>query len=215
MFAGKRHLDDNRTHPPVPGGPWAGGAGGQRRSAAAPPGPLPGVRRPLRGAQNRVRRNARGRHRGSRGRVFADRMERQRDRILRRVDALHRAPGAAVPRRRPERARGAAAPRAPPVGRGGGGRGPARRPDAGRMVFNGGDARATADARQRRHAGAVAGPHTSGADDAGAAHRARLNDDQFLSEIELATAAPRTRNCAPSTPSRSKSRATCRERGKD
>jgi len=122
----------------------------------------------------------------------ADRMERQRERILRRVDALQSGPRvlpfpaagqnghtAAQPRVF-RRWVAAAAVAGLLVGLG-----------AGRIVFNGGDSRTTADARQQiapasapaRQAPTMRALHV----DSG------LSDDQFLSEIEMATAAPRTR----------------------
>jgi len=122
----------------------------------------------------------------------ADRMERQRERILRRVDALQSGPRvlpfpaagqnghAAAQPRVFRRWVAAAAVAGLLVGLG-----------AGRIVFNGGDSRTTADARQQiapasapaRQAPTMRALHV----DSG------LSDDQFLSEIEMATAAPRTR----------------------
>jgi hypothetical protein len=122
----------------------------------------------------------------------ADRMERQRERILRRVGALQSGPRvlpfpaagqnghAAAQPRVFRRWVAAAAVAGLLVGLG-----------AGRIVFNGGDSRATADARQQiapasapvRQAPTMRALHV----DSG------LSDDQFLSEIEMATAAPRTR----------------------
>jgi hypothetical protein len=121
-----------------------------------------------------------------------DRMERQRERILRRVDALQSGPRvlpfpaagqnghAAAQPRVFRRWVAAAAVAGLLVGLG-----------AGRIVFSGGDSRTTADAGQQiapasapaRQAPTMRALHV----DSG------LSDDQFLSEIEMATAAPRTR----------------------
>jgi anti-sigma factor RsiW len=123
----------------------------------------------------------------------AERMDRQRERILRRVDALQSGPrvlpfpaagqaGHAAPQPRVFRRWVAAAAVAGLlVGLG-----------AGRMVFNGGDARTTAVARQQitpAAAGAARQVPTVRAVNANTGE----SDDQFLSEIEMATAAPRTR----------------------
>ena len=121
-----------------------------------------------------------------------DRMERQRERILRRVDALQSGPRvlpfpaagqnghAAAQPRVFRRWVAAAAVAGLLVGLG-----------AGRIVFNGGDSRTTADARQQ------IGPASAPARQAPTMRALHvdsgLSDDQFLSEIEMATAAPRTR----------------------
>ena len=124
----------------------------------------------------------------------ADRMERQRDRILRRVDALHAGPrvlpfpaaiqnGHAAPQPRVFRRWVAAAAVAGLlVGLG-----------AGRMIFNGASTTATtADARQQAAPGAPASLRQ--APTMRALHvEPAVNDEEFLSEIEMATAAPRTR----------------------
>ena len=122
----------------------------------------------------------------------ADRMERQRDRILRRVDALHGGPrvlpfpaAAQNPLAAPQprvfrRWVAAAAVAGLLVGLG-----------AGRLFFNGtSPAATTADARQQaappdsvRQIPTLRALHVEPA----------VNDEEFLSEIELATAAPRTR----------------------
>ncbi|MFO7694326.1 MAG: hypothetical protein R6V57_14660 [Vicinamibacterales bacterium] len=119
-----------------------------------------------------------------------DRMERQRDRILRRIDALQTGPrvlafpaaaqnGQAAPQTRVFRRWVAAAAAASfLVGLG-----------AGRLVFNEPSGTTTADARQQtapasaRQAPTMRALHVEPA----------VNDEEFLSEIELATAAPRTR----------------------
>ena len=81
----------------------------------------------------------------------------------------------------------------PPLGGGRGGGGLARRTGRGRMLFDGGVDRTTTTPtpRSRRR------PHRrrpGGARRCGPLHvEPAVNDDQFLSEIELATAAPRTR----------------------
>ena len=122
----------------------------------------------------------------------ADLMERQRERILRRVDALQSGPRvlpfpaagqnghAAAQPRVFRRWVAAAAVAGLLVGLG-----------AGRIVFNGGDSRTTADARQQ------IGPASAPARQAPTMRALHvdsgLSDDQFLSEIEMATAAPRTR----------------------
>ena len=124
----------------------------------------------------------------------ADRMERQRDRILRRVDALHAGPrvlpfpaaspsGHAAPQPRVfRRWVAAAAVVGLFVGLG-----------AGRMLFNGASTTTTtADARQQAAPSAPASLRQ--APTMRALHiESTVNDEEFLSEIELATAAPRTR----------------------
>ena len=127
---------------------------------------------------------------GAEAACSADRMERQRGRILRRIDALQSGPkvlpfpaagqnGHAAPQPRVFRRWVAAAAVAGLlVGLG-----------AGRVVFNGGGSRATADARQQ-----IAGAPARQTPTMRALHvDSGLSDDQFLSEIEMATAAPRTR----------------------
>ena len=122
----------------------------------------------------------------------ADRMERQRERILRRVDALQSGPRVLPFPAAGQNGHAAAQPRVFRrwvaavavagllVGLG-----------AGRIVFNGGDSRTTADARQQ------IGPASAPARQAPTMRALHvdsgLSDDQFLSEIEMATAAPRTR----------------------
>lgn len=124
----------------------------------------------------------------------ADRMERQRDRILRRIDALHGGPRVlpfpaasqhahAAPQPRVFRRWVAAAAVAGLlVGLG-----------AGRMFFNGTAPTATAaDARQQAAPSVPASLRQ--APTMRALHvEAAVNDEEFLSEIEMATAAPRTR----------------------
>ena len=119
-----------------------------------------------------------------------DRMEHQRDRILRRIDALQTGPrvlpfpaaaqsGQAAPQPRVLRRWVAAAAVASfLVGLG-----------AGRMLFDGASTATTADARHRRHRHRSGRPRRCGPLHVEPA----VNDEQFLSEIELATAAPRTR----------------------
>lgn len=123
----------------------------------------------------------------------ADRMERQRERILRRVDALQSGPrvlpfpaaaqpGHAAPQPRVFRRWVAAAAVAGLlVGLG-----------AGRMVFNNGDPRTTADARQQIAPVNASGPARQAPTLRPVNVDAGESDDQFLSEIEMATAAPRT-----------------------
>jgi len=128
---------------------------------------------------------------GAEAACSADRMERQRERILRRIDALQSGPrvlpfpaagqnGHVAPQPRVFRRWVAAAAVAGLlVGLG-----------AGRVVFNGGGARTTADARQQI---APAAAPARQAPTMRALHvESGLSDDQFLSEIEMATAAPRT-----------------------
>jgi hypothetical protein len=121
----------------------------------------------------------------------ADRMEHQRDRILRRIDALHAGPrvlpfpaavqhGHAASQPRVFRRWVAAAAAAGLlVGLG-----------VGRMVFNQGTG-TSADARPQMTSAPASGPQTPVMR---ALHlEPAANDEEFLSEIELATAAPRTR----------------------
>jgi len=119
-----------------------------------------------------------------------DRMEHQRDRILRRIDALQTGPrvlpfpaaaksGQAAPQTRVFRRWVAAAAAASfLVGLG-----------AGRMLFDGTSTATTADARQQAAPASVRQAPTMRALHVEPA----VNDEQLLSEIELATAAPRTR----------------------
>jgi len=124
----------------------------------------------------------------------ADRMERQRDRILRRIDALHDGPRVlpfpaaqqnqhAAPQPRVFRRWVAAAAVAGLLAGLG----------AGRMFFTGTAPTATtADARQQStpsEPAALRQPPTLRALHVESA----VNDEEFLSEIELATSAPRTR----------------------
>jgi hypothetical protein len=124
------------------------------------------------------------------GACAPDRMERQHERIMRRVDALHAGPRvlpfpAAAPHPQPaprpwvfRRWVAIAAAAGLVVGL-----------TAGRLLFDGGT-RTTAVARpQAAPAAAMRPVPTLRALNADAAD----SDDQFLSEIELATAAPRTR----------------------
>ena len=124
----------------------------------------------------------------------ADRMERQRERILRRVDALHGGPrvlpfpaaqqgGHAAPQPRVFRRWVAAAAVAGLLAGLG----------AGRLFFNGtSPAATTADARQQ--AAPTAPASLRQAPTRRALHlEPAVNDEEFLSEIELATSAPRTR----------------------
>ena len=123
-----------------------------------------------------------------------DRMERQRERILRRVDALQSGPrvlpfpaagqnGHAAPQPRVFRRWVAAAAVAGLlVGLG-----------AGRMVFNGGDARTAANARQQVTPASAPSPRRQTPTIQAQHVEPGLSDEEFLSEIELATAAPRTR----------------------
>jgi hypothetical protein len=122
-----------------------------------------------------------------------DRLEHQRERIMRRIDALHGGPrvlpfpaagqiGHAAPQPRVFRRWVAAAAVA----------GLLVGLSAGRFVFNG-TPRTTSESRQQiatssapasvRHAPTIRALHVEPAE----------SDDQFLSEIEMATAAPRTR----------------------
>ena len=122
----------------------------------------------------------------------AERMERQRERIFRRIDALQSGPRvlpfpaagqtshAAPQPRMFRRWVAAAAVAGLVVGLG-----------AGRLVFNGGDVRTTADARQQG-APAAPGPARQAPTIRALNVEPGLSDDQFLSEIELATASPRT-----------------------
>ena len=124
----------------------------------------------------------------------ADRMERQRERILRRIDALQTGPrvlpfpaagqnGHAAPQPRVFRRWVAAAAVAGLlVGLG-----------AGRMVFKSGDARATSGSRQQITQAAAQAPLRQAPTIRALHVEPGLTDDQFLSEIEMATAAPRTR----------------------
>jgi hypothetical protein len=129
---------------------------------------------------------------GAEAACSADRMERQRERILRRVDALQSGPRvlpfpaagqsghAAAHPRVFRRWVAAAAVAGLLVGLG-----------AGRVVFNGSGSRTAADARQQV---APASAPARQAPTMRALHvESGLSDDQFLSEIEMATAAPRTR----------------------
>jgi hypothetical protein len=121
-----------------------------------------------------------------------DRMERQRDRILRRIDALQSGPRvlpfpaatqhghAAAQPRVMRRWVAAAAVAGLLVGLG-----------AGRLSFDGGSTRATTEARRQAEPAAPASLQTP---TIRALHvEPGVSDDQFLSEIEMATAAPRTR----------------------
>ena len=119
-----------------------------------------------------------------------DRLEHQRDRILRRIDALQTGPrvlpfpavvqsGQAPPQARILRRWVAAAAVASfLVGLG-----------AGRMLFDGTSTATTADARSQAAPASVRQAPTMRA----LRVEPAVNDEQFLSEIELATAAPRTR----------------------
>ena len=122
----------------------------------------------------------------------ADRMERQRERILRRVDALQSGPRvlpfpaagqnghAATQPRVLRRWVAAAAVAGRLVGLG-----------TGRMVFDGGDRTAADASRQIAPASA---PATGRVPTLRALHvEPGQSDEEFLSEIEMATAAPRTR----------------------
>jgi hypothetical protein len=131
---------------------------------------------------------------GAEAACSADRMERQRERILRRIDALQSGPrvlpfpaagqnGHAAPQPRVFRRWVAAAAVAGLlVGLG-----------AGRMVFDGRGARTTADARQQMTPAAAPAPSRQAPTIRALHVESGLSDDQFLSEIEMATAAPRTR----------------------
>jgi hypothetical protein len=122
-----------------------------------------------------------------------ERMEHQRERILRRIDALQSGPrvlpfpaagqgGHALPQPRVFRRWVAAAAVAGLlVGLG-----------AGRMVFDRGG-RTTADARRQVAPAAAPGDPRQAPTMRALRAEPGLSDDQFLSEIELATAAPRTR----------------------
>lgn len=124
----------------------------------------------------------------------ADRMERQRDRILRRIDALHAGPRVLPFPAPPQPGHAASQPRVFRrwvaaaavagllVGLG-----------AGRMFFNGAVPTATtADARQQAAPSSPASFRQ--APTMRALHvESPVNDEEFLSEIEMATAAPRTR----------------------
>jgi len=124
----------------------------------------------------------------------ADRMERQRERILRRVDAMQSGPkvlpfpaagqpGHAAPQPRVFRRWVAAAAVAGLlVGLG-----------AGRVVFNGDIAGTTTDTGQKITKAAAPGPAPQTPTLRALHVESGLTDDQFLSEIEMATAAPRTR----------------------
>ena len=121
-------------------------------------------------------------------------MERQRDRILRRIDALQSGPRvlpfpaagqhghAAAQPRVFRRWVAAAAVAGLLVGLG-----------AGRMAFNGGGARTDGGRAPADRAGGVTGPPRQAPTMRALHVESGRDDDQFLSEIELATAAPRTR----------------------
>jgi hypothetical protein len=123
-----------------------------------------------------------------------DRMDRQRERILRRIDALQSGPrvlpfpaasqnGHTVAQPRVMRRWIAAAAVAGLlVGLG-----------AGRMVFNSSGARTTTEARQQTAPASAPAPSRQTPTIRALHVEPGVSDDQFLSEIELATAAPRTR----------------------
>jgi hypothetical protein len=123
----------------------------------------------------------------------ADRMERQRERILRRIDSLQSGPrvlpfpAAGQNGQAPSQPRvlrrwvAAAAVAGLLVGLG-----------TGRMMFNGGDRSTTEASRQIAPASAPAAARQAPTMRALRVEPG-LSDDEFLSEIEMATAAPRTR----------------------
>ncbi len=131
---------------------------------------------------------------GAEAACSADRLERQRDRILRRIDSLESGPrvlpfpaagqlGHGAPQPRVFRRWVAAAAVAGLlVGLG-----------VGRMAFNYGVDRTTADARRQIAPAASPAPARLAPTMRALHVQSGLNDDQFLSEIEMATAAPRTR----------------------
>ena len=193
MFAGKRHLDDDVLIRRYLADRGLAALEASDEGAVAAPRPLRGVRGALRIAASGVRRHAPGRGRRRRRRLLT--------RIAWSISAIassgastrcRRPAGAALPRRRPERRTprvstacsrrwvAAAAVAGLLVGLG-----------AGRLVFDGDAATTTAarpqapppPLRLRRARPTMRALHVEPA----------VNDDQFLSEIELATAAPRTR----------------------
>jgi hypothetical protein len=123
-----------------------------------------------------------------------DRMDRQRERILRRVDALQSGPrvlpfpaasqnGHALAQPRVMRRWVAAAAVAGLlVGLG-----------AGRLIFNSSGTRTTMEARQQTAPASAPAPSRQTPTVRALHVEPGVSDDQFLSEIELATAAPRTR----------------------
>lgn len=131
---------------------------------------------------------------GAEAACSADRMERQRDRILRRIDSLESGPrvlpfpaagqvGHLAPQPRVFRRWVAAAAVAGLlVGLG-----------VGRMAFNYGVDRTSADARPQIAPAASPAPARQAPTMRALHVESGLNDDQFLSELEMATAAPRTR----------------------